>query len=144
MNRDKTKALYLSCDMLVDLVDRLGRSAAEGSRSAGARGHAGAVVAAYRQELSVGLMLARTGMLRDAVERSLDPQAAERQQRARDSYVYRVVHRGPSFYMLWPLHTRNTRHCSSSTSQSAEQSSPAPSPSLARPCRCPVLTDGKS
>ena len=55
-------------------------------------------MAAYRQELSVGLMLARTGMLRDAVERSLDPQAAERRQRARDSYVYRVVHRGASFY----------------------------------------------
>ena len=46
--------------------------------------------------------------------------------------------------MCTTLHTRNTRHCSSSTSQSTEQSSPAPSPSLARPCRCPVLTDGKS
>ena len=31
-----------------------------------------AVVAAFRQELSVGLMYARTGMLRDAVERCLD------------------------------------------------------------------------
>ena len=87
-----------ACDTLVDLVDRLGRSAAEGSRSAGARGHAGAVVAAFKQELSVGLMYARTGKLRDAVERSIDPQAAERQQRARDSYVYRVVHRARSFY----------------------------------------------
>ena len=35
-----------------------------------------------------------------------------------------------------------TFYCS--TSQSTKQSSPAPSPSLARPCRCPVLTDGKS
>ena len=87
-----------ACDTLVDLVDRLGRSAAAGSRSAGAAGHAGAVVAAFRQELSVGLMYARTGMLRDAVERCLDPQAAERRQRARDSYVYRVVHRGASYY----------------------------------------------
>ena len=99
-----------ACDTLVDLVDRLGRSAAAGSRSAGA---AGAVVAAFRQELSVGLMYARTGMLRDAVERSLDPQAAERRQRARDSYVYthmrdsyvyRVVHRGASF-LSRPIHT---------------------------------------
>ena len=87
-----------ACDTLVDLVEKLGHSAAAASRSAGEREHAGAVVAAYRQELSVGLMYARTGMLRDAVERSLDPHAAERQQRARDSYVYRVVHRGASFY----------------------------------------------
>ena len=38
----------------------------------------------------------------------------------------------------------NTRQFYCSTSQSTKLSSPAPSPSLARPCRCPGLTDGKS
>ena len=72
-----------ACDTLVDSLvdDKLGHSAAAGSsRSAGEREncrvfrcgvhtHAGVVVAAYRQELSVGLMYARTGMLRDAAWR---------------------------------------------------------------------------
>ena len=52
---------------------------------------AGAVVAAYRQELSVGLMFVRTGMLRDAVERSLDPQ---------DTRSTRLIH---TKYWLTPL-----------------------------------------
>ena len=64
-----TELYGTACDTLVDLVERMGRSAAGGSSSAGEAGHVGAVTFAYRQNLSVGLMYARVGMLRDAVLR---------------------------------------------------------------------------
>jgi len=84
--------------MLVDLVEKLAGIAAAGSQSSGEARHRGDVVFAYRQVLSVALMYARTGALRDAVQQSIEPHAAERRERSRQEYVYRVLHRAPRFY----------------------------------------------